>query len=384
MLQKTTAQSKIAAIKERVRIIQGGTASSKTFSILALLIDYAIKRPMSEISVVSESVPHLRRGSVKDFQKIMVWTGMYQDEQFNKSTYKYTFSNNSYIEFFSADQPDKLRGARRHVLFINECNNISFEAYMQLAIRTSRFIYLDYNPTAKFWAHTELEQDNNSKKIVLTYKDNEALEDIIVKEIEKAQFKKGAYWENWWQVYGLGEVGMLEGVCIPEWELIDSAKGRLLCYGMDFGYSIDPTCIIGLYKYNEGYIFDEVAYKKGMLNRDISNVINTYDIKEIIYADSAEPKSIAELQGYGHKVIGVKKGADSIVYGINLINQNKIYITQRSKHLIDELKNYTWKKDKTGVALNKPVDAFNHCIDAARYALISELENPFKNKYFVY
>ena len=384
MFQRTTAVNKLLNLNKRKRVIQGGTSAGKTYGILPILIDQAIKEERLVISVVAETIPSLRRGALKDFLKILNETNRFNDGHYNKTLLKYHFDSGSYIEFFSADQPDRLRGARRDVLYINEANNVSFDAYNQLAIRTSKDIWLDFNPTHKFWVHNEVLKDDDSEMLKLTYKDNEALDDSIIKEIEKAQFKKGVYWENWWRVYGLGEVGMLEGVCIPEWEEIDSAKGRLLCYGMDFGYSADATTIVALYKYNEGYIFDEVAYKKGMLNSDISNVLKSYDIKEMIYADSAEPKSIAELQGYGHNIIGVKKGKDSIVYGINLINQNKIYITKRSKNLIDELKNYVWSKDKEGVVINKPVDAFNHCIDAARYALISELENPFKNKYFVY
>ena len=207
MLQKTTAQRKISKLKKRIRIVQGGTSSSKTFSIIPLLIDYAIFKAKTEISIVSESIPHLRRGALKDFIKIMDWLGMYREEQFNRSTLRYDFVNGSYIEFFSADQADKLRGARRDVLFINECNNITFESYHQLAIRTKRFIYLDYNPTSEFWVHKELVSDPDSEMIILTYKDNEALDKDLVKEIEKAKdkAKESSYWANWWKVYGLGE-----------------------------------------------------------------------------------------------------------------------------------------------------------------------------------
>ena len=198
MFQRTTAQAKIAKLRKRVRIVQGGTSSSKTFSIIPLLITHAMQNPYTEISIVSESIPHLKRGAVKDFVNIMVMTGNFRDSQFNKSDLKYKFLNGSFIEFFSADQPDKLRGARRHVLFVNECNNIDFESYNQLAIRTRDFIYLDYNPTQEFWVHTELIKDSDSDFVILTYKDNEALDKAIVKEIEKAKekAKTSAYWEN--------------------------------------------------------------------------------------------------------------------------------------------------------------------------------------------
>ena len=205
MLIETTAQKKISKLKKRLRIVQGGTSSSKTFTILPLLIQYAIQKPNSEISVVAESVPHLRRGAVKDFLKIMDWTGNFNHNNFNKSNLIYKFSNGSYIEFFSADMPDKLRGARRDVLFINECNNVSFESYQQLSIRTKNFIYLDYNPTNEFWVHTELKDEPDTDFLILTYKDNEALDKRIVKEIEKNRLKglTSSYWANWWNVYGL-------------------------------------------------------------------------------------------------------------------------------------------------------------------------------------
>ena len=386
MFQTTTAIRKLHALKKRKKIIQGGTSAGKTFGILPILIDRCLRTPNLETSVVSESVPHLRRGAIKDFLKIMMYTNRYRDSQWNRGVLKYTFNNGSYIEFFSVEQPDKLRGARRNVLYVNEANNIPFEAYNQLAIRTSGDIWIDFNPTANFWAHKEVAIEDDADFITLTYKDNEALPQTIVDEIELARekAKTSEYWANWWKVYGLGQIGSLEGVCIKQWNEIQlPTEARLLCYGMDFGYSNDPTTLIGLYKYNDAYIFDEVIYQKKLLNSDISNLLTTNNITEVIYADSAEPKSIAELKTYRHKVLPCTKGKDSIVYGINLINQNKIYVTSRSTNLIKELQSYTWVKDREGNTVNKPIDAFNHCIDAARYAITSQLETPNKGKYFI-
>ncbi len=383
----TTAIKKLSKLKKRKKIIQGGTSAGKTFGIIPLLIDKAIRESNTEVSIVSESIPHLRRGALKDFLKIMIMTNRYRDNQFNKSMLKYKFLNGSYIEFFSIESADKLRGARRHVLYVNEANNIPFDAYNQLAIRTSGDIWIDFNPTSSFWAHTEIKNNKDSDFLKLTYLDNEALPDTIVKDIEKAKYKahKSNYWKNWWNVYGLGEIGSLEGACIKDWsEMVLPEEARLLCYGMDFGYTNDPSTLIALYKYNNAYIFDEVIYQKGLLNSQISNLLKTYEVKELVYADSAEPKSIAELSSYGHMILPVKKGKDSIVYGINLINQNEIYITPRSSNLIHELQNYVWLKDREGNTLNKPLDAFNHCIDAMRYALTSQLENPNKGKYYIY
>jgi len=384
MFQTTTAIRKLYALKKRKKVIQGGTSAGKTFGILPILIDRCIRTPQTETSVVSESIPHLRRGAIKDFLKIMIATNRFRDNQWNRSTLKYTFTNGSYIEFFSVEQPDKLRGARRNVLYVNEANNVPFEAYTQLSIRTSGDIWIDFNPTANFWAHREVANQPDADFITLTYLDNEALPDTIVKDIESARerAKTSDYWSNWWKVYGLGQIGSLEGVCIKEWKEIKlPLEARLLCYGMDFGYSNDPTTLIALYKYNNSYIFDEVIYQKKLLNSDISKLFKENDIREITYADSAEPKSIAELKTYGHKVLPCTKGKDSIVYGINLINQNEIYVTDRSKNLIKELQSYTWMKDREGNTINKPIDAFNHCIDAARYAITSQLKNPNKGSY---
>ena len=388
IVKRTIALSKLQKLENRIKIVRGGTSAGKTICIILILIDYAIKNKGKEISIVSESVPHLRRGVLKDFLSILNGLNRYKENQFNRSALKYTFTNGSYIEFFSTDQPNKLRGARRTDLFINECNNISFESYNQLMVRTSDQIWLDYNPSILFWVDKELIGQEDTDFITLTYKDNEVLPESIVKEIEKAREKgkTSTYWANWWKVYGLGELGSLEGVCIPDWKEISNIpnEARLLSYGMDFGYSVDPTTLIALYKWNESYIFDEVLYKKGMLNRDISRTLTQLDIKENIIADSAEPKSIAELVGYGHNVYPVSKGRDSVVYGINLINQNEIYITQRSKNLKRELQGYVWAKDKEGNTLQKPTGSHPDCIDAARYVLTDHLENPNKGQYYIY
>ena len=374
----TTAIKKLRKLKKRIRKVPGGTSAGKTYGILPIEIDYAIKNPGTETSVVSESIPHLRRGALKDFQKIMWDTGRWVQSNYNKSLLKYTFSNGSYIEFFSTDQPDRLRGARRHRLYMNECNNSSFEAYMQLSIRTRDVIWLDWNPTHEFWANTELEDGEDVETLILTYKDNEALSENIVKEIEKAKekAKTSSYWENWWRVYGLGLQGSLEGVIFKDWRIIDNipSDAKYIGSGMDFGYSNDPTTLVDVYQYNNQYIFDEVLYRKGLLNNEIAREINSGKFKRLVYADSAEPKSIEEIRRHGVRILGADKGKDSIVYGIDLIQQRQFKVTSRSTNLIKELRSYTWDTDKNGNTLNKPIDNFNHAIDAMRYFAMSKMK----------
>lgn len=369
MFQKTTAQSKILQLRKRVRVVQGGTSASKTFSIIPFLISYAIDTPGQSISIISESMPHLKRGAIKDFLDIMYMTGKMNDAQWNRTDFKYKFRNGSYIEFFSADQPDRLRGARRDVLFINECNNISFEAYHQLSVRTKKFIYLDYNPAAEFWVHHEVLGDPDTDFVILTYKDNEALDAAIVKQIESAKEKAetSEYWRNWWNVYGLGQVGMIQGVIFPDWKIIQSVPedARLLGGGLDFGYTNDPTAAIHVYKWNNSYVLDEVLYKTDLTNPDIYKELRFKPAEWI--ADSAEPKSIEELRRLGLKVEPATKGPDSVLHGIQLLQSANIYMTQSSVNLIKEQRNYCWDKDRQGQTLQKPIDKYSHGLDAVRY-----------------
>lgn len=379
--KRTTAINKLARMKARKRVVQGGTSAGKTFGILPLLINTALLKPNREISVVSESIPHLRRGVIKDFLKIMVWTNRYSDSQFNKSLLTYTFTNGSFIEFFSVDQPDKLRGARREILYINEANNIDFESYYQLAIRTSDTIWLDYNPTSEFWVHNEVLTEPDSELLILNYLDNEALPETIRKEIElnREKAKRSDYWANWWRVYGLGEIGNLQGVVFNNYGLIDQLpeEAKLLGYGADWGFTNDPTTLIGIYQWNGQYVFDEIIYQKGMVNSEIASLFkaNNVTMSHYIYADSAEPKTIQDISNYGFRIKGADKGKDSVMFGISLMQEHKFLVTKQSINLIKELRSYVWDTDKSGKQLNKPIDAFNHCIDAIRYYFTSLNKN---------
>lgn len=385
MFRRTTATNKVLSLKRRTKIIQGGTSASKTYSILAVLINKAIQQPNLEISVVAESIPHLRRGALKDFVKILKWTNRYNDDQFNKSLLTYHFKNGSYFEFFSADDSSKLRGARRDILYINECNNVPFEAYNELSIRTKKEVFLDFNPANEFWVHKELKDEPDSDFIILTYKDNEALDESIVQQIEKNRDKAStsSYWANWWKVYGLGQIGSLEGVVFNNWKQIDTipSEAKLLGIGLDFGYTNDPTAIIEIYSYDGKRIVNELCYKTGMVNSDIAKLLPN---QIPIYADSSEPKSIEEIRRHGKMIKGVTKGKDSINFGIQIMQSQEYLITKSSINLIKELRSYTWDKDKQGNKLNRPIDFLNHGIDGWRYHEMETLGiNMNRGKYMV-
>jgi phage terminase large subunit len=382
----TTAISKLRKLNKRIKIIRGGTSAGKTFGILPILIDRATKQAGLEISVVAETIPHLRRGAIKDFLKIMQQTNRFFDQNWNKTLLTYKFANGSFIEFFSAEQPDKLRGARRNILYINECNNVDFESYSQLAIRTSNEIWLDYNPVSEFWVDIELMHDQDADLLVLTYKDNEALSESIIKEIEKAKEKAkySDYWANWWKVYGLGEVGSLQGVVYDNWKQVDVIPegAKLVSHGMDFGFTNDPTTLVSVYK-NEGRLYvRELLFRTNMTNNDIGNYLKSLNFgRNEIIADSAEPKSIEELRLQGFNIFPASKGPDSVKIGIDTLKRYELYVTKDSTNLIKELRGYTWDKDSSGKLSGKPIDMYNHTLDALRYVALNKLNNRPSGQY---
>lgn len=366
MYSQTTATKKIFSLKKRIRGIAGGTSASKTISILLYLIDKAQSKKDYLTSVVSESFPHLTRGAMRDFLNIMKEHQYYKDDRWNKTLHTYDFETGSKIEFFSADMPSKLRGARRDILFINEANNIPYEAFTELEVRTRYEVWLDWNPTSEFWFYTEIK--NNPKFdvdfIILTYKDNEALNPETIQAIEARRDNK-----NWWTVYGLGQLGEVEGRIYRDWQIIDEIphEARIERYGLDFGYSNDPAAIVAVYYYNGGYIVDEITYQKGLTNKQIADVFSNLG-NTLVKADSAEPKSIDEIKSYGVNVMAVTKGRDSVNQGIQHVQSQRISVTKRSINVIKEYRNYMWITDKNGKIINEPDKDFNHAMDAIRYA----------------
>lgn len=367
MYQQTTATKKLLNLKKRIRGVAGGTSASKTISILIWLIDYAQSHDNEIISVVSESFPHLKRGAIRDFLSIMEDHNYFSPSKWNKTDYTYTFETGSKIEFFSVDQPGKVRGPRRDVLFINEANNISYETYTQLEVRTKKIIWLDWNPVSDFWWYSEVVPHANYDFITLTYKDNESLSPEIVKAIEARKYNK-----NWWKVYGEGQLGEYEGMVYKGWTQLDDVPedARLKRKGLDFGYTNDPTALIDVYVWNNSFIWDELLYRKGMSNKDISDVIRM-GVDALVVADSSEPKSIAEISSYGVSIIPSQKGQGSVLQGIQYVQDQTIYVTKRSVNIWKEYRNYLWMTDKDGKTINEPQDFMNHALDAGRYAMES-------------
>jgi len=377
---QTTATNRIIALNKKIRAVCGGTSASKTISILLYLIARAQSDKTPTLtSVVSESIPHLKRGAIRDFKNIMQSHHYWKDDSWSATDSIYTFETGSKIEFFSADNPDKLRGGRRDRLFLNEANNMGLDVFDQLEVRTKEFVFLDWNPTNEFWFYSDVLPNRDVDFITLTYKDNEALSKEIVDAIEARKGNK-----QWFQVYGLGQLGEVESKIYKDWNIIDEVphEARLERYGLDFGYTNDPTAIIAIYKYNDGFILDECLYQKGLSNKQIADFLTNLP-KAMVKADSAEPKSIDEIKQYGIMIVPALKGQGSVTQGIQFVQDKRISMTKRSTNLIKEYRNYLWETDKDGKIINKPIDMWNHALDAVRYGFSEyqqlQMERPTYN-----
>lgn len=358
---------------KNIIVSKGGTRSGKTWSNLQFLYAYVTRLNHREvISVVSESLPHLKRGCIRDFKTMLENAGVWEADRWNATDKIYSFSNGSIIEFFGADSSGKVHGAQRDVLFVNECNHISWEIYRQLAIRTKKYIILDYNPTSRFWVDDNILPKSNAQLIHSTYKDNKYLSATQVAEIES---NKGD--ANWWRVYGLGETGSTEGLIYSNWDIIEDfpTTFKRLLVGIDFGFTNDPTAIVSVALSGGELYIDEIAYLKGLDNAKIARLLMNagFSSSTSIVCDSAEPKSIAEINAYGLAAVPVRKTPDSINSGIQILQRYKMHVTKRSVGIIEELRNYSWKQDINGRWLNVPRDMYNHALDAVRYVALTYL-----------
>ncbi len=359
---------------------RGGTRSTKTYSALQFLVFLAVALTRKRvISVVSETLPHLKKGAIRDFERILQDEGIIggslrDDARWNATDCFFTFASGTIIEFFSADAPGKVHGPSRDILFINEGQNIRWETANQLMIRTREFVIVDYNPTHEFWAHTELAPDPRFKQIVSTYKDNRFLTQAQVEDIEKG--KKNA---NWWRVYGLGLTGQLEGV-IYQFEQIDrmpDSPGLVRIGGLDYGFTNSKTAgvdILADVRRKKLYL-DEMFYGSGMHNFDIIASLNAHGFPKKgprLYADCAEPKANSEIKLAGFNVWPSDKGKE-ITFQISFIQGWEIYVTKTSTNIIHEFRNYLWDTDRDGNRLNHPIKDYDHAMDAFRYGVFGQL-----------
>lgn len=374
--QNTTATKKIFNLKKRIRAVAGGTSASKTISILVWLIDYAQITKNEIITVVSESFPHLEDGAMRDFKNIMQSQGYWEDNKWHGTKHEYTFDTGTVIEFTSVDTYGKAHGPRRDVLFLNECNNLSYIIADQLITRTRKIVWMDWNPSNEFWFYTEmLPNRQDIDFITLTYLDNEALDESTKSEIEAHKHNK-----SWWQVYGLGQLGDIEGKIYKDWQIIDEVphEARLVARWLDFGYTNDPSSIGDIYYYNGGYIAKQRLYQKGMLNKPLADfLLNLEDPQTIVIADSAEPKSIDDIRGYGVNIIGVSKKrgevkSDTFVkWSIGLVQDQRMSVTKDSLETIDEYRKAMWLVDKNGKILNEEdPKCANHSLAGIRYVMV--------------
>lgn len=373
----TSATRKIFELHKRIRAVAGGTSASKTISILIWLIDYC-QSPNNRnklCTVTSESYPHLSAGAIRDFQNIMRDRGYWKDALWHDTHHVYTFETGNKLEFATFDTYSKAHGSRRDVLFVNEGNNMPYNIVDQLMVRTRETVWLDWNPTNEFWFYTNLlGLRDDIDFITLTYKDNEALDESTIKEIESHRNNT-----TWWNVYGLGQLGTIEGRIYKDWIEVEEIpyEARLERGGLDFGFTNDPSVIEQCYRYNGGFLFDEVCYQKGLSNKSISDIIQSNG-NVLTIADSAEPKSIAEINDYGAKIIGAVKGQGSVMQGIQFVQDQKIYITKRSIKTLKAYRNYMFKKDKlSDKFINEPDDTvheWSNPMDAIRYCLDSYRE----------
>lgn len=367
----TEATRKVFALTKRIRAICGGTSASKTISILVWLIDYSQTRFNKKVNIMSESYPHLKDGAMADFKAIMIDRGYWRDENWNETDHVYTFETKTIIKFVSIDKLGKAHGPRRDVLFINEANNIPYPIYEQLEVRTKEVIILDWNPSEEFWYYEQIKNKVDHDFITLTYLDClEVLDPRIVASIESKKDNK-----NWWTIYGLGQLGVLEGRIYKDWAIIDEIphEARIERYGLDFGYTNDPTVILGVYKYNGGIILDEVCYQWGMSNKMIADTLINLP-RALVVADSSEPKSIEEIRTFGINIIGSVKGQGSVMRGIDYLQSQRISLTKRSIKTIKAYRNYLFITDKSGRIINEPDDTiheWSNSMDAARYGIES-------------
>lgn len=350
---------------------QGSSRSSKTYNILIKLLTYILQHPGTRLSIVRKTLPALKATVLVDFKEILRNMGIYNEKHLNKTDLIYTLPNGSWVDFFSTDDEQKIRGRKRDILFVNEANEILFIEWQQLKMRTTKFAVIDYNPSFSedHWL-CDVNKDPRTYHFITTYKDNPFLEQTIIDEIESLQFKN----KSLWRVYGLGLQCQVEGLIFPEITIVDEipAYCKKRGYANDFGYTHDPTAIVDVGLVDDKLYIDEICYKTHMLTGDIIEEYKSLPFARVI-SENADPRLIQEIFNAGINIYPVEKFKGSVMAGIQKMQAYQICVTKRSVNVIKEFNNYTYLQDKEGKWLNEPIDKFNHAIDAVRYWVLAEI-----------
>ena len=364
---------------KRYLVAQGGMRAAKTYSILMLIISWCQTNADKIATVASMSYPHLSRGAIRDFQAIMKAADIWEPERWNHSSKIYTFGNGTILEFISVDNMSA-HGPARDLLFVNEANDMDLHTFQNLAFRTTGKVIIDYNPTHEFWAHQLIKDEkDNADFIILTYKDNEALAPSIREAIESRKPKKGEEPSNWWTVYGLGQVGSLEGNVYSGWRKAtedDYKNAKLIRYGLDFGFSNDETALVAIWRKESGeLIAQELIYKTNILGSQYGDELRKagVDPSVLIVADSARPEIIAEIKAQGFRIVGADKNPGSVLRGIDRVKQEQIIYD--GKNIEREYLSYAWRTKRSGEVLDEPQDGQDHAVDSIRYA-VDDLQRP--------
>jgi phage terminase large subunit len=351
---------------------QGSSRSGKTYNILIYLITDVIQHPGTRLSIVRKTLPALKGSVLIDFKEIVFKMGIWDPRQFNKTELIYRFDNGSWVEFFSTDDEQKIRGRKRDILFANEANEISYLEWQQLLMRTTKYSVLDYNPSFSedHWIE-QINKDPDCYHFISTYKDNPFLEQKIIDDIEKLKDKN----KSLWTVYGLGLRAVIEGRIFDSYEIIEDIPDWVhkRWVGIDFGFTNDPTAIVEAGLYVGSLYVDEICYRTKMLGNDIIDVLKRECKNRKIISESADPRLIQEIYNAGVNIHAVEKFQGSVMAGITKMQEYSIKITKRSTNIKKEFDNYVYDQDKEGKYLNQPIDAFNHGIDGIRYIILTEV-----------
>ena len=383
-LKGTVVLEKNLKANTRIVVNQGGTRSSKTYSLAQLIVLRALQSTGKIYTICRKTLPSLKGTSYRDFLEILESLNLYDPNKHNKSELTYKLNNNL-IEFISIDMSQKIRGRKRNVLWLNEANEFTQEDWIQLSLRTTENIYLDFNPSDPYsWIYDNVISRDDCTFIKSTYLDNPFLPPDTIREIERLRELDS----NYWKIYGLGDIAQPTETIFRQFNLCNSipSEASLVAVGMDFGYSNDPTAIVEVHKLNDELYINELLYSKGLTNQDIAEKLKELNVStrtEIIY-DSAEPKSGEELRRLGYLMYPSKKGADSINMGIDILRRYKINITKSSTNTINEFKFYKWLVDKNGYVINKPAtNQADHLLDAIRYVALNKLVTNYTGKYYI-